>query len=107
MRFLASPEGVAERSGSFKIMIAGGNHTEIKKLAGYDQCWLDFSAVPEGSELGKQISEYTYLGNLGERYSAVMRLLPPSYRMFQPPAVLYDSMIFVSNATPTRIVPEK
>ena len=33
MRFLASPEGVAERSESFKIMIAGGNHTEIKKLA--------------------------------------------------------------------------
>ena len=32
-RLLASPEGVAERSESFKIMIAGGNHTEIKKLA--------------------------------------------------------------------------
>ena len=30
---LASPEGVAERSESFKMMIAGGNHTEIKKLA--------------------------------------------------------------------------
>ena len=30
---LASPEGVAERSESFKIMIAGGNHTKIKKLA--------------------------------------------------------------------------
>ena len=30
---LASPEGVAERSEYFKIMIAGGNHTEIKKLA--------------------------------------------------------------------------
>jgi len=30
---LASPGGVAERSESFKIMIAGGNHTEIKKLA--------------------------------------------------------------------------
>ena len=33
MRLLASPGGVAERSESFKIMIAGGNHTEIKKLA--------------------------------------------------------------------------
>ena len=33
MRLLASPEGVAERSESFKMMIAGGNHTEIKKLA--------------------------------------------------------------------------
>ena len=32
--------------------------------------------------------EYTTLGNLGESYSLLMRLLPPSYRMFQPPAVL-------------------
>lgn len=76
-------------------------------LAGYEICWLDFSKVPKSTELGRQISEYTYLGNLGERYSIIMRLLPPSYRMFQPPAVLYDSMIFVSNATPTRIVPKK
>ena len=30
---LASPEGVAERSESFKIMIAGGNHSKIKKLS--------------------------------------------------------------------------
>ena len=29
----ASPEGVAERSEFFKIMIASGNHTKIKKLA--------------------------------------------------------------------------
>ena len=29
---LASPGGVAERSESFKIMIAGGNHSKIKKL---------------------------------------------------------------------------
>ena len=31
--FLASPGGVAERSESFKIMIAGGNHSKIEKLA--------------------------------------------------------------------------
>ena len=29
---LASPRGVAERSESFKIMIAGGNHSKIRKL---------------------------------------------------------------------------
>ena len=29
---LASPGGVAERSESFKIMIASGNHSKIKKL---------------------------------------------------------------------------
>ena len=92
---------------TYQVFYSHDPLAKAAKLAGYDSCWLDFSAVPEGSELGKQISDYTYLGNLGERYSAVMRLLPPSYRMFQPPAVLYDSMIFVSNATPTRIVPEK
>ena len=29
---LASPGGVAERSESFKIMIASGNHSKIEKL---------------------------------------------------------------------------
>lgn len=37
----------------------------------------------------------------------MMRLLPPSYRMFQLPAVLYDSMIFVSDVVPTEIVLEE
>lgn len=73
------------------------------KLAGFDICWLDFAKIPEDSELGGQIYEYTYLGNLGEGYSTMMRILPQSYRMFQPPAVLYDSMIFVSEASPTKI----
>ena len=73
------------------------------KLAGFDICWLDFAKVPENSALGEQIYEYTYLGNLGEGYSTMMRILPQSYRMFQPPAVLYDSMIFVSEANPTKI----
>lgn len=76
------------------------------KMADFDICWLDFSSIPDNSELYKSISQYIYMGNLGESYSIVMHLLPPSYRMFQPPAVLYDSMIFVSNATPTIIVSE-
>ena len=33
-----------------------------------------------------------------------MRLLPQSYRIFQPPATLYDSMIFVLEASPTTIL---
>lgn len=77
------------------------------KLAGFDICWLDFDKVPENSELGRQAAEYTYMGTLGESYSIIMRLLPPSYRMFQPPAVLYDSMIFVTEANPTKTVKEK
>ena len=74
------------------------------KMAGLDICWLNFRNIPHDSELSEMISQYTYMGNLGESYSFIMRLLPPSYRMFQPPAVLYDSMIFVTKATPTKII---
>ncbi len=76
------------------------------KEAGLTICWLDFSEIPEDSELGNQVREYSFMGNLGEQYSPMMRLLPPSYRMFQPPAQLYDSMIFVTNATPITIQAE-
>lgn len=77
------------------------------KMAGLDISWLDFGNVPENSELAELISQYTYMGTLGESYSWFMRILPPSYRMFQPPGVLYDSMIFVADATPTKIMTEK
>lgn len=86
------------------------SHDPLEKaadLAGYDICWLDFSKVPENSELSRQISQYTYLGNLGENYSVAMRILPPGYRMFQPPGVLSDSMILVSNAHLTKIFPQE
>lgn len=43
------------------------------KLAGFDICWLDFTKVPENSELGRQASEYTYMGTLGESYSIIMQ----------------------------------
>ena len=77
------------------------------KEAGLAICWLDFSQIPEDSELGNQVREYSFMGNLGEQYSPIMRLLPPSYRMFQPPAQLYDSMILVTDATPTTIQTEE
>lgn len=77
------------------------------KMAGFNICWLDFETIPQNSELAELISQYTYMGNLGEKYSLVMRLLPLSYRMFQPPAVLYDSMIYVTQATPTEIIAEE
>ena len=73
------------------------------KEAGFQMCWLDFSQIPDDSELGNQVREYSFMGNLGEQYSPVMRLLPPSYRLFQPPAQLYDSIILVTDAAPTEI----
>lgn len=77
------------------------------KMAELDICWLDFAIIPEDSEIYELISQYIYMGTLGESYSWFMRLIPPSYRMFQPPAVLYDSMIFVADAKPTKTIPEK
>ena len=82
------------------------SHNPLAKSAreaGFDICWLDFSQIPENSELAAQVREYSFMGNLGEQYSPFMRLLPPSYRMFQPPAQLYDSIILVTNATPITI----
>lgn len=76
------------------------------KMAGLELCWLDFAKIPQDTALGELLSQYTYMGTLGESYSFLMRLLPPSYRMFQPPAVLYDSMIFVAQASPTEIMAE-
>lgn len=85
------------------------SHDPLAKAAqraGLDICWLDFAKVPETAALAGTISDYTYMGSLGEGYGWYMRLLPPSYRIFQPPATLYDGMIFVSDASPTTILSE-
>jgi erythromycin esterase len=77
------------------------------KTAGLDICWLDFAKASESPELAELISQYIYMGTLGEGYACYMRLLPPSYRIFQPPAELYDGMIFVAEANPTTIISEE
>lgn len=77
------------------------------KMAGLDICWLDFAKASQSPVLAEQIAQYTYMGTLGEGYSWLMRLLPPSYRMFQPPGELYDGMIFVAETTPTTIISEE
>lgn len=77
------------------------------KMAGLDICWLDFTKIPPNCELSELISQYIYMGTLGESYHWVMRLLPPSYRMLQPPAVLYNSIILVTQASPTKIIMEQ
>ena len=76
------------------------------KKAGFGICWLDFSKIPADTPLGELSRDYVYQGNLGEGYVWYMRLLPLSYRLFQPPETLYDSMIFVSEATPIQILEE-
>lgn len=77
------------------------------KMAGFDICWSNFEGIPQDSELAQLSMQYTYMGSLGEGYSWFMQLLPPSYRKFQQPAVLYDSMIFVAKAKSTHIITEE
>ena len=73
------------------------------KDIGAERCWLDFSGIPADSPLKVQVSEYCWMGSLGESYSPLMSLLPMSYRVWRSPAELYDGMILVPRATPTEI----
>ena len=75
------------------------------KECGFDACWLDFAAIPEESTLKSQVEDYTYMGSIGETYSLAMRLIPMTYRVWQSPDTIYDSMIFVPAITPTVILP--
>ena len=74
------------------------------KKAGYNMCWLDFSKIQEESELKTQVTDYSYMGSLGEFYSPLfMNLMPLSYRVWRSPAELFDGMIFVTDAHPIEI----
>ena len=66
--------------------------------------WLDFSKVPENSQLKEQITDHVSMGSLGEGYSAFfMSIFPQSYRVSQSPEKLYDGIIFVTDADPIEI----
>ncbi len=73
------------------------------KKAGIDTCYIDFANVTEDSSLYYYISDYHYMGSLGEGYSILNKLLPITTREFQQPSTLYNSMIYVTYPTPTVI----
>ena len=73
------------------------------KRAGFNICWLDFSKIPEDSSLKQYTADYIYNGSLGEGYNLIIRTIPMSYRVFENPEMAYDSMLYVSEGTPTRI----
>ena len=77
------------------------------KRAGLTLCYVDFAKAAENAALAPYITDYHYMGSLGEGYSLLMRLLPPSYRIWQPPTELYDGMLFVTDASPTEIRSEE
>lgn len=48
--------------------------------------------------------DYIYMGTLGESYSFMNKLIPQSYRIFQPPKTMYDAMVLFVNVNPTDII---
>lgn len=78
---------------------------EAAKKCGYETCWLDFNTIPEGSSLFYRMSEYTWMGDVGEGYNPMMAIFPMAYRDWVSPDKLYDGVILVSNAHPIEIIP--
>lgn len=77
---------------------------KASKVCGFAESYLDFSAIPEGSALKEQLGAYMWMGSLGEQYSALfMSIFPRLYRVWRSPLAVYDAMIFVTDAHPTRI----
>ena len=76
---------------------------EAAKKCGYETRWLDFSSIPEGTTLYSRVSEYTWMGDVGEGYNPMMAVLPMSYRDWVSPKLLYDGVILVTKAKPIEV----
>ena len=74
------------------------------KLASFKMCWNDFYSIEEGTEIKRHADAYTYMGTLGESYSIMNSFLPPSYHIIKKQKKHNESMIYVSNASPTKII---
>ncbi len=79
---------------------------KASKKCGYEMSYLDFGAVPDDSTLQEYISNYSWMGTMGDGYNILMAILPMSYREWRNPSELFDAMIFVSEAHPTEVQPE-
>ena len=77
---------------------------EAAKKCGYETCWLNFSSIPENYTLYSRMSEYTWMGDVGEGYSPLMAFFPMSYRDWVSPTLLYDGVILVTKARPIEIL---
>ena len=68
----------------------------------------DLEEIPEESVLKSEVTGYCFMGNFGENQLAwlnriIMRVFPYTYRIWGSPASMYDGMIFVTEAHPTRL----
>jgi erythromycin esterase len=78
---------------------------ETAKKCGFETCWLDFNTIPEDISLFHRVSEYTWMGDVGEGYNPMMVIFPMAYRDWVSPAQLYDGVILVTDAHPIEIIP--
>ncbi len=65
--------------------------------------YLDFDEAAASEELSTLIHSNMKTGSLGESYSPLMKLLKNTYQLSVAPGTLYDAMIFVYEATPTKV----
>ena len=100
------PKGKSDKRSNHTFF----SHDPLAKAAkkcGYEICWLDFSKIPDSSALKQQITDYTWMGDVGEGHTPLMAILPMSYRDWVSPSGLYDGVIFVAKARPIEVIGKK
>lgn len=65
--------------------------------------YLDFSKVKDG-DCKNILDSKIKMGSLGEGYTPIMKFIPYSYRIENSPKEIFDSMIFVYEASPIEII---
>lgn len=65
--------------------------------------YLDFSKVKDGDSKNLLDSKIK-MGSLGEGYTPIMKFIPYSYRIENSPKEIFDSMIFVYETHPIKII---
>lgn len=65
--------------------------------------YLDFSKVKDG-DCKNLLDSKIKMGSLGEGYTPIMKFIPYSYRIENSPKEIFDSMIFVYEASPIEII---
>jgi erythromycin esterase len=76
---------------------------KASEKCGYDMSYLNFSKIPDDSKLKSQVTEYTWMGSVGESYNPLYLILPVTYREWSSPTESYDAMIYVAYAHPTEV----
>lgn len=102
---IAKRSGVQDNSGKRTVTTFRSGDPLAKQLrgTGVNTGYVDFRLAEEFPELKKMVTGNMSMGSLGEAYAVYMHLIPRSARIKAVPADLYDAMIVVYHASPTKI----